>query len=93
MHQTIPTAGGPSDIDHTQLNLNVLSHEDLQNLDKEIVPSRERSRPMTTKFSDRRRTAQPGTFENPRHIDFQNQIDGIYERHGTVDATPMQLFD
>lgn len=50
---------------------------------------------MTTKLGDRRRTQQPELKVNtkPAVRDDQEQIDGIYERHGTAEMTPMQLFD
>ena len=64
-------------MDTSGINLNVLSHDDLS-ITKEVPKSREKSRPMTTKFGDRRFTQQPSTSENPIFQDGNSEVNGIY---------------
>ena len=64
-------------MDTSGINLNVLSHDDLS-ITKEVPKSIEKSRPMTTKFGDRRLKQQPSTSENPIFQDGNSEVNGIY---------------
>ncbi len=59
-------------------------------------PVKEKNRPMTTKFASRRLTEQPFMNEhilsNPI-VQHAQDIQGIYERHGSAKKTPMQMFE
>ena len=71
-------------------NLNVMSsHEDLEYQDlvigsKPVKPVKEKARPMTTKFGDRRQTLQPKMFQVDQNNTGQQMacdVKGILERH------------
>ena len=59
---------------------------------------KDKSRPMTTKFADRRMTHQPNPFDenmttmNPLVQQSTNDIEEVYDRHASPAQTVNQIF-
>ena len=63
-----------------------------------MFAKKDKSRPMTTKFADRRMTHQPNAFDksmtimNPLVQQSTNDIEEVYDRHASPAQTVNQIF-
>ena len=71
-------------MDNRHQNLNMQSRNDLNEVQSDLNQIKEKSRPMTTRFGDRRNTQQPQMSETiPTCNMLVQDMNGVYERHGS----------